>query len=363
MASQRVRHRMVGRSALVWVLVLFVSTQAVLGLWLYGRHPEMVDPDYLTRLAHLEARLAAAPGRPLVLVLGSSRAAMGIRPASLGDVGSAGRPAPLVFNFAGLGCGPVREWLTLRRLMARGVRPQWVLVEVCALFWPQTGFYCEEGGLMQPEVYAADLPVLDSLYDRGWPALTRLLTEVATPIIPHRHCIGKRYARCLMPPGGWGSAPGIGWQDLDPDGWLPPLPRQTPWDEYVARQRPLAQPILDDFHVDVHTDQALRGLLGDCRAGGMKTALFVAPESSPLRSWYPPTARATFADHVTRLAAEYGVPVFDTRDWIADEGFSDYCHLSQTGAEAFSARLGREVVRPLLQGHVPPPYLPPVGGP
>ena len=60
-----------------------------------GARPELGDPEYGRKLARLRARRAGRPGRLLVLALGSSRVAMGLRPgllrASAGD--------PLVFNF------------------------------------------------------------------------------------------------------------------------------------------------------------------------------------------------------------------------------------------------------------------------
>ncbi len=104
MASRRARLGQLGRSALVWLVVLLALTQLVLGLGLYRCHPEMVEPDHTMRLARLEARLREGAGRPLVLVLGSSRAANGVRPSAIGDVsGDSSRRAPVVFNFATLG--------------------------------------------------------------------------------------------------------------------------------------------------------------------------------------------------------------------------------------------------------------------
>ncbi len=353
MASRRARLGQLGRSALVWLVVLLALTQLVLGLGLYRCHPEMVEPDHTMRLARLEARLREGAGRPLVLVLGSSRAANGVRPSAIGDVsGDSSRRAPVVFNFATLGCGPVREWLTLRRILASGVRPDWLLVEACPLFWPQIGYYCEENLLLRTYVYAPDLPVLASLYDKGWPALGRVCQETATPIVHHRLYLLDRYAPFLLPRSDRGDLVlgRAGWQGLDANGWLPAPPRRADWADYVAHQRNVAQPILDAFGVDGHTDGALRGLLQECKTHGIRTAFFVTPESSVLRSWYPPAARAIFHDHLAGLGREYEVPIFDAREWIEDEGFHDFCHLAPAGANAFSARLGRDVVRVLVQG-------------
>ena len=98
--------------------------------------PRLRDPEYGKRLERVHARIAEHPGRPLVLVLGSSRTAMGVRPDVLAD-----EPAgPLVFNFSLVGSGPVMELMAFRRALADGVRPAAVVVE----YWP--AFLREDGG-------------------------------------------------------------------------------------------------------------------------------------------------------------------------------------------------------------------------
>src|SRR5262245_4077574 len=72
-----------GRRALGWGLILFLLGQLALALFVEWGHPEIIDPEYGRRLQLLRERRAEAPGRPLVLVLGSSRTAMGFRPEAL----------------------------------------------------------------------------------------------------------------------------------------------------------------------------------------------------------------------------------------------------------------------------------------
>ena len=78
--------------------------------------------------------------------------------------------------------------------------------------------------------------------------------------------------------------------------------------------------------------------------------LLYMPEAAPLRACYPPAVRAGLDGYLRRLAGEYGVRLVDARDWSPDEDFADGVHLRPGGAEAFTARFGREVLQPVLRG-------------
>jgi hypothetical protein len=350
------RRARVGRcpAAVAWAVVVFAAQQAGLGVWLYRCHPELCDPDHNTRLALLAAQRAESPGRPVVLVLGSSRAANGVSSADLGPWSGS---EAVVFNFATLGAGPVREWLTLRRLLASGCRPDWVLIEVCPLFWPQIGLLNEDPGILLTDVYWSDLPAIASLYpQKRWDAFAKLWARAVAPGFHYRLHVLDCCAPCLLQRlrGAELVLGHAGWQGLDERGWLPgpPRPSDAEFDAAVARQRQLTQPIFDGFTIHPASDQALRRLLRECRAHGIRAALFFMPEHSVLRGWYPPEALRQVREYLATTQQEHGVPLFDTRAWMADDAFVDFCHMHPGGARAFSARFGREVVRPLLRGHV-----------
>jgi hypothetical protein len=101
-----------------------------LGLaWLMECHqPILRDREYGTKLALLQQRIAEEPDRPLILVLGSSRVAVGLHP----DDAMSSPSDPLVFNFGILGAGPMMEQVVLDRLLRQGIRPANVILEV----WP-----------------------------------------------------------------------------------------------------------------------------------------------------------------------------------------------------------------------------------
>jgi hypothetical protein len=336
------------------MLGLFAAGHWALSAWLHRRHPEMCDPMWEYRLARLEERLAESPGRPLVLVIGSSRVANGFSPRDMGDWRPAREPAPVVFNFATLGAGPVRELLTLRRLLAHGIRPDYLFVEVWPPFWGQRDPYCEKKAILETDLHLSDLPVLEELYDHGWEGIARVCAQ-GLPLVHNRTLVLHEYAPSLIPPDAAAKIPWtrLHWMTLDAHGWLPVLGGRPPEASFAASMgnvRRTCQPILDDLEVTDLADRATRALLRECADQGIWVALLYMPEHSALRSWYPPRTRRLIADYLGRLRAENGVPVIDTRDWVGDEGFQDFSHMQDTGARVFSGRFGPEVLRPLLEG-------------
>jgi hypothetical protein len=357
MRHTRSRFRSRARAAWLWALAFFAAGQAALGVFVCRCHPEWCDPNFTFRLTRLRARVAEAPGRPLALVVGSSRAANGFDPASV-TAGLGDAPAPVVHNFALLGCGPVRELMTLRRLRAEGVRPDWLIVEVWGPFMPQTGFFAEEPAFFAWPLHWTDVPLARRLFHRSWEAAGIVFEETVTPAVHSRNHLLYRYANFLLPRSAVSelAAGAMGWATLDERGWLPmgfkrPGPDRLP--AVMQSAYDLTRPILDKFEVNPVSDKAMHELLDECRAGGTRVVLVLMPEHSALRGWYPPRARAAFHAWLSRLRADSRLPIIDARTWSPDEHFADHCHLMPDGARQFSARFGRDVMRPLLAGRLP----------
>jgi hypothetical protein len=347
-----------GRASIYWMLGLFVATQVALDLWVVRGHPQYIDPTWNYRLERLQARLAEAPGRPLVLVVGSSRPANGFAPSALADVIENTKDAPIVFNFATLGGGPVRETLTLRRLLAHGIRPEWVMIEVWPLFWADRGRYAEKDPIMRSDLYLTDVPVLGHVYRTYWGPLKKVTFEAAMPAYHNRASVIRDYLPFLAPRSAQGELEGgkIHYATLDDRGWLPiPWPRPDP-NQFAANlehARKDLEPALRDLKengLKPHVDWALRKLLRTCRQEGIKVAMFYMPEHPVARTWYPPETFAAYTRYLAQISNEYGAPIVDARDWIKEEKFVDFCHLLPQGAREFSARFGRDVVQPLLSG-------------
>jgi hypothetical protein len=350
------------RAGLLWALGLFVLGQAVLGVWLHRRHPEMCDPTFEFRYNRLEQCLHQAPGSPLVLVVGSSRPATGFSPTALADWRPRQGPAPVVFNYAVLGGGPVRDLLIYRRLLARGIRPDLLLVEVWPVFWSQECVYAERASVLEGDLHLCDLPVLAHQYQQGWAGFTKVCEQTLSPLLHNRLEFLNAYAPFLLHRNAEAGvdAARMRWRALDPWGWLPITWPKEPAEAFAAKleeARRTTQPGLANFQWSPEVDWTVRRLLDTCQEQGTRVVFFLMPEHSSLRSWYTPRTHAVVHDHLLRLEKEFGTPIVEARDWVADEDFADYCHLLPSGAEAFSARFGREALRPLLEGSPLPAHL------
>jgi hypothetical protein len=340
------------RSALVWGVLLWTGSQLVLSIVVQHLHPEVRDPEFGRRLRALHACRAQAPNRPLVVVVGSSRAAEGFRPDQLVPWPGGAARAPVVYNFSLVGGGPVTEWLTARRLFGRGFRPDWLLIEIWPPFLAQEGMLVEVPKVRGRGLEWPDLPVIVRCFERPWQAYGRLGMELFAPAACLRGRLQNRFAELLLPPDrregnlAWGTLDGLGW--LRPgfgDGGDEALRRRL-----AAHMHDIYQPVLDRFHVSEVSDRALRGLLRECRRRRVRTALVLLPEAAEYGAWCPRGMAGQVDAYLARLGREYGVPILDTRDWAADADFCDACHLSTAAAAAFTQRFGRDLLQPLLDG-------------
>jgi hypothetical protein len=335
--------------------VLFFAC-AQLGLALAMEHwrPELRDPEYGAKRARLRARLAENPGRPLLLVLGSSRTNLGIHPAALPALpavpGRGGVPAePVVLNASLMGAGPVLELLCLRRLLADGIRPGWVLVECWAPYLSQEGNLAEVLRIPVSRLAWGDVRVLRRYHPRPDELCQAWCLARVAPWSSSRFTLLAACARECLP---MAARQDDLWELIDPSGWLPfqgsPTPRAVR--QHVERVHDLFGPLLGRFHVSAISDRALRETVLVCRREGIGVALLVMPESPEFQGWYPLAARAAADSYLDRLSRECRVPVLDARDWCPDEDFADGYHLLPAAADRFTERLGREALPRLLRG-------------
>ncbi len=297
--------------------------------------------------------MAETPGRPLVLVLGSSRPANAIRPTVLNPLLGDAAATPTVFNAALLWGGPLHELLVFRRVLAAGVRPDSVLIEVFPAMLTQEAGFAEESFLTARGLEWIDGPFVYRYFAARAAGLTQLLREGFAPVLCHRARVLDRYAPVLLPRH---EGPIVFWPDCgrrEPKelGWLPaPSERGSPQDfqrriEDVRRQM---RPILEQFQVKPVADRALHELLDECSRRHVRAALLLMPEHSVLRACYPPATRQRLQAYLKQLADTYHLAILDTRDWVPDDDFFDLTHVLPRAATPFSTRFGREVVRPWL---------------
>jgi hypothetical protein len=331
-----IRARYGSRAALAWGLAAFTVFQLTLAVLVEGRHPEFRDPEYGHKLARLRAHVATEPGRPLLIVLGSSRAALGFRPDAL--------PAdmPAVFNLALAGAGPVTELLCLYRLLDEGLRPAGVIVEVMPPLLHQEKPWAEAGRIPVERLSRRDVVRLQRHAPHPGQLRRAWLTARLTPWFSHRFGLLSCYAPRWL---AWDVRQDR-WRQLDRAGWMP-YPRTAVSAEEVRRAANYARleyaPCFQRFHITANADRALRELLVVCRRKGIGVWLLTMPESSAFRGWYPPSASPAVTVYLKGLSQEYGAEWIDARSWMTDEDFVDGHHLLASGATAFTKRFGRKI--------------------
>jgi hypothetical protein len=335
-----------GRAALLWGAAAFLLAQ--MGLWLaLDADWTLRDPEYGQHLGRLRQRLEArGRARPPLVFLGSSRVAMGFRPGLLPANGPGARGEPVVFNFGLLQSGPVMELLCLRRLLADGIRPDCVFVEVWLWILPasarsQTAVFGPQrfgrGDLRALRRYGAEPPQ----EERGWP-------EELVPSLSYRALLRNHFA-----PGWFGpeNPQDKAWEDVDAWGWLglPPHAASRTGDRaFMEGMRKSYTGQANEFTAGDDSRRAFADLFRLCRQEKI-TAVVVAMPDGFLAD-YDPAANARMDDFLRELSREHGTPLVDAREWAALDEFVEGIHLTHQGAARFTKRFGREVIRPYLDG-------------
>jgi hypothetical protein len=334
---RRCKSRPSPRAVVVWfvalVLLLHVAAFAAMEL-----RPALRDPEYGRRASRLKARVADNPDRPLVLVVGSSRTSMGVNPAAWEAV----RPpsGPMLFNLSLAGSGPMIELLTLRRILAEGVRPAVVLLEFWPPFMRQDGTYFEPNRIDHHRLFWRDRETVREICPDPPDIESKMLTARLNPIGENRH----RWLAQVFP--SWlplskrldGS-----WSHLDPWGWLPGLDEDAARAARLVGSEAYYRPALTGCRVDPKSDWAVRECVKLAKAHGAAVGFVWLPESSEFRGWYPADTEAHSREYITKLCGELGAPLIDAREWVADVRLSDGFHLTRKGAAEFTRKLGPAV--------------------
>lgn len=336
------------KRVLLMALGLFLMVQLGFGLWL-----DHVAPLFrFTSLRAILVRLQQCASQPETLVLGSSRlegAFVEIEAARIGQVG--------LFNAAVPAGDPTAQEAVLNRLIASGIRPRRVWLEVSPEFFARTNFCAGWNGLRLHRWM--DLPAhLDQI------ACTNQLGRVAAsrfvPVYQYRDLIWQEFARnanrradnpsSSQPTKASGACqrPGKGEQGVSTprlihlgktEALTHPAPL-TPQQVAVLTEggRYAARAWLRDYRVDPLNVHALHRVLARCRELDAEVWLITAPVSSPHRAAYTPEIEAAYQE----LLAATGCRHIDCRDWMADGWFNDSHHLNAEGGIAFTRRFLRE---------------------
>jgi hypothetical protein len=335
--------RRAARAGLATGLLAFLAATAAMTAAVETTRPEWRDPEFGHRLVRLND--PAAPDRPLVLVVGTSRTQNAVWPAAMNFPDEPG--SPRVFNFGLSGLTPLGELLAVLRLRDAGVRPAAVVVEMLpvrmAVDSPAEQQYREKAARLS----AADLRHL-APFARD-PAALRgpWLAARAAPWHAHRSVLLSHWRPRWVP---WRERVDFHWTDMDADGFLP-FPYDDPGrdtrDTATAHARREYAPWFHTFRPGGESVRAVRELVRVCRADGVQVAALVPPVSPMFRGWFDPAVWAAADAHLHDLAADLGVPVFPAPD-LPEADFADGHHLLRRGAGAYSRWLADAHLKPWL---------------
>lgn len=302
--------------------------------------PEWREPELGHRLPLLRS---VSSERPLVLVIGTSRTQNAIAPGVMGFPDEPG--SPRIFNFGQAGASPLKELLTLHRVLEAGVRPSAVVVEV---------FPSSLSGNTPAEVEfrekAARLSASDlqHLYPYcGNPAELRAswLQARLAPWCAQRQVLMSHWAPKWQT---WQRRIDFQWESIDAGGFqavddISPERREA----LTAQARKEYIGAFTDFRPGDISMRALRELSGMCRERSIPLAFLIPPVAPWFRASFAPGVYERAFRDLRRLAREEGVTLFP--EFAAtDAEFMDGHHLLKHGAERYSRILADRDLRPWL---------------
>jgi hypothetical protein len=340
------------RASVAWFAAFLVSLHLLAFIVIDLSGANLRDPEYGRRLVHLKQRQAEHPHRPLVLVVGSSRASMGVRPDSWEAV-RPGRPDdPLIFNMSLVGSGPLMELMCLRRLYADGIRPHSVILEYWPPFLREDAQYYEPARIDHARLSGVDRSLVREYWDDPADVERKMLRDRINPLFETRHRLLSQLLPRWQP---WDKRMEMAWGTLDRWGWLAGLDDTHPVNIAMRPVRvqhceKIYRPQFQNFTIHPMADRAMRESVALARSHGAKVAFVWMPEASEFRSWMPADVEQLAQRHLAGLRQELGIPLIDARFWMPDGDLVDGFHLSQRGAADFTKRFGPAVAATLGSG-------------
>lgn len=337
--SRKTRVR--ARGNLILGVCAFLGIQLFLfGLLQWREH--LRDPIFGDKKRRLEQTLTQYDHPFLLLALGSSRTGMGFHGEMVSNhlTPALGRPV-VAFNFGIPAVGPVLQLTYLKRLLAEGVKPNLLLLEVHpAMLTNELGEPIEKRGLFVEQLRLSEIFSIQNYHylnenaERDWWGANLIPTH------------GSRFALLgrLLPnwlPGGirfdWG-------RRTDPWGWNAASwvnPSRDLREMGIRKAREEYESMLTNLTFESAPIDALRQILAISKTNEIPVVLLLMPEGPLFRSWYPETVTRRLEAFIASLET----PCINARDWVAEEDFLDSHHLLQTGARHFSEQLGGELQR------------------
>jgi hypothetical protein len=343
------------RAVLLWGIGVFLFVQLGLQFTIERWRPEWSDPEYGYRFRNLKKQIQKDPDRPLLLVLGSSRIGNGFVADNLPPDSYQASKRPLVYNMSLSGGSPLYELLLLKRVLAAGVHPRWILIEILPPFlnW-------EDKVLASPDpvppnrIRWSDFDVLDRHAPKSyWHRHCKWLQICLVAWYSNRYSLLSRYATSWLEPDKTFQV--RFWRkNLTPCGWLSfPVAQVTPeqYERWLQHARDQYTEKLANFRVSPESDRLFREILSTCRAEKIEViGILRMPEGTDFRKMYSSEASRTIDSYLKRLCEENETQLIDASHWLPDDCFADSHHLLPHGAEQFTLRLWSDVLEKHIHG-------------
>jgi hypothetical protein len=336
------------RSVVLGAAALFVLAQVGLRGVIEEARPELRDPTFeikCRRFAALKSQVNPAPAS--VLFMGSSMTVFGANAAAVDGPASLALGRPVVaYNLGVAGSGPFTQLLFLQRLLRRGAKPDFVVLELSGLCFSHEDPFGEMKHFPGQMLSRHDLDTVtryssnpDEVY-RDW------LAAYLVPVHGHRLTIVSQTAHVFVP---WNDRLEL-WDNLDDHGWrrmATPSPDEHA--RVLTNVKKTFEPQIAQYQVGQSQRRALRELSGLLEKERIPTILVWMPEGPLMRSFYSSEAAQSLQSEFERASKEHGFPLVNARGWLEEDAFWDSVHMTEAGGSAFTERLVREAIVPWLQ--------------
>ena len=337
------RRRSAHRALLVGVCA-FLAASAGLAVSLETTRPQWRAPEFGHRLALLRDCERRSSSRPLVLVVGTSRTQNAIFPGAMEFPDTPG--SPRVFNFGQSASPPLKELLTLHRVLDAGIKPAAVLVELLPGTLIVNGPAEEQLGTQAARLSAADLRHLAPYCTNADALRTPWLNARLLPFSAQRQVLMNHLAPRWVP---WNRRIEVQWESLDADGFQPVLEVSPTFRESaVEHARKEYSGAFAGFVPGAASVRAMRDLVGVCRANNIPVAFYIPPLSPAFRASFAPGVFAAGERYLNQLGRELGTPVLPGHLNTTEDEFMDGHHLLRHGAAKYSQWLAAEHLKPWL---------------
>jgi hypothetical protein len=336
------------RAVVLGAAALFVLAQVGLRGVIEEARPELRDPTFeikARRYAALKSQISPAPAS--VLFMGSSMTVFGVDAAAVDGPASQtlGRSV-VAYNLGVAGSGPFTQMLFLQRLLRRGARPDFVVLELSGLCFSHEdpfgelkhfpGQMLSRHDLDTVTRYSADA---DEVY-RDW------LEAYLVPVHGHRLTIVSQAAQVFVPPSDRLEL----WENLDAHGWRRmAVPSPEEHARVLKNVTTTFGPQMARYKVGPAQVRAMRELGELLVRERIPTLLVWMPEGPLMRSFYSSEAAQSLQSAFERVSEEHGFPLVKARDWLKEDAFWDSVHMTEVGGSAFTERLLREALVSWLQ--------------